>query len=297
MSAPEKPAPPNDGSEPYLATDRDVHIGVAFDTYRLLRPIQGKIRAENLLWHSLSHAGVRATWEQPLRAIQKLVGRDRTVWTIMLDHESGALSWEVRMLNGDGFGPRGIFGAVRDALAPGVQLPSVESLPEYHVLALTFDASSPETPKMRVALHQAGATPREMKISSLDGDGTHPFGVDLAFHPKRDIHDVLTQIKDSRYVDYGEDRQLLGRALVPELFACRRLYVGRRTDCDALGFSGINIDQLKFVHARFEFPEAMRNYLNEHKDRLEHIMFDVTLEYVGRDTKIANLRTGFRSCF
>ncbi|MEM7155567.1 MAG: hypothetical protein AAF799_22145 [Myxococcota bacterium] len=299
MSSSEKPAASSSPDvELYPASEHDVHIGVSFDTYRLLRPIQGKIRAENLLWNSLSHAGVRETWEAPLRAIQSLVGRDRTIWTVVLDHESGALSWEIRVLNDDdGRGALGVFGPLREALMPGVELPAVESLPEYAVLTLRFDATSAQSPAMAIELHQPGATPRQMQLSRIDGDGLHPIGHDVALHPKRDIHDVLAQIKDSRFVDYSKDRQLLGRALVPELFACRRVYVGRRDDCDVLGFSGINIDQLKFVHARFEFPEAMRAYLNDHRDRLEHIMFDVTTEYVGRDGKIANLRTGFRSCF
>jgi hypothetical protein len=136
-----------------------------------------------------------------------------------------------------------------------------------------------------------------MQVYRLDAGGPRPVGRDVALHPKRDIHEVLAEIKDSRVVDYSMDRRLLGRTLIPELFACRRLYVSRRAHHDALGFSGVNVDQLKFVHERFDFPEPMRTYLAEHRDRLEHILFDVVTEYVARDGKLAHLRTGFRSCF
>lgn len=281
-----------------LATDRDVHISVGFEPYRPLRPLGGKIRAENLLWSSLEHASARETWAEPLRAIRAVAGRDRVIWSVVLDHESGALSWEVRMLNPEGQGPLGILGPLREAVAPWVELlPALDELPDYAVLALSFDAARADSPTMGVELYQRGPSPGVMLLQRVDADGPHPAGRDVALHPKRDIDQVLAEIKDSRFVDYSKSRQLLGRALVPELFACRRLYVGRRDHCDALGFSGINVDQLKFVHERFELPEAMRAFLGEHRDRLEHLMFDVVTEYVGRGDKIAHLRTGFRSNF
>lgn len=291
------PTPPTaDGL--YLATDGDVHRGVDFDTYRLLRPIRGKIRAENLLWNSLDHARARATWEAPLRAIQALVGRDRSVWSVVLDHQSGALSWEVRMLNLDGPPRLGILEPLRERLSPWVDvLPSIRDLPGYAILALCFDAASAASPTVGVELYQRGPSPGEMQVYRVDAEGPRPVGRDVALHPKRDIHEVLAAIKDSRFVDYSLDRRLLGRALVPELFACRKLHVGRRAHHDALGFSGVNVEQLRFVHERFELPEPMRAYLARHRDRLEHILFDVVTEHVARDGKLVHLRTGFRSCF
>lgn len=283
-----------------MATERDVHRGVSFDAYRSLRPMRGKIRAENLLWSSLEHARARATWEAPLRAIQALVGRDRSVWSVLLDHESGGLSWEVRVLNPDGHPPLGILEPLREILAPWMDLlPSLRGMPDYAILALRFDAASTGSPGrgMDVEIYQRGPSPRVMQVLRVDAGGPRPAGRDVALHPKRDIDEVLAEVKDSRVVDYSMDRRLLGRTLIPELFACRRLYVSRRDHCDALGFSGVNVDQLKFVHERFEFPEPMRAYLARHRDRLEHILFDVVTEYVARDGKIAHLRTGFRSCF
>lgn len=279
-----------------MATEHDVHRGVGFDAYRLLRPIRGKIRAENLLWSSLEHAQARATWEAPLRAIQALVGRDRSVWSVLLDHASGGLSWEVRMLNLDGHPSLGILEPLREILAPWVDLlPSLRGLPDYAILAVRFDAAS--SAPAAVEIHQRGPDPRVMQVYRVDADGPCPIGRDVALHPKRDIHEVLAEVKDSHFVDYSQDRRLLGRTLIPELFACRRLYVGRRAHCDTLGFSGVNVDQLKFVHERFDFPEPMCTYLARHRDRLEHILFDVVTEYVARDGDIAYLRTGFRSCF
>lgn len=282
-----------------MATERDVHRGVGFDAYPLLRPIRGKIRAENLLWNSLEHARARATWEAPLRAIQALVGRDRSVWSVWLDHESEALSWEVRVLNPNGHPPLGILEPLREILAPWVDLlPSVRDLPDYAMLGLRFDAAPPGgVGRMHVELHRRGPSPRVMQVYRVEAGGPRLAGHDVALHPKRDAHEVLAEIKASRFVSYSLDRRLLGRTLIPELFACRRLHVGRRDHCDALGFSGVNVDQLKFVHRRFDFPEPMRAYLARHRDRLEHILFDVVTEYVARDGTIAHLRTGFRSCF
>ena len=283
----------------YLATEHDVHRGVGFDAYPLLRPLRDKIRAENLLWRALQHAGVRTRWEAPLRAIAALAGRDRSVWTVWVDHRSGALSWELRILNAeehrDGH-PLGVLGPVRELLAPWVDLPAPRSLPDYAVLALHFDAASAARETMRVQIHRQGPSPRVMEVFAVDADGPTPAGRDVALHPKRDIDEVLARIKDSAVVDYSLDRRLLGRTLIPELFACRRIHVGRREHCDALGFAGVAVDQLRFVHQRFEYPEPLRAWLAEHRDRLEHILFDVVTEYCARDGRIVHLRTGFGSC-
>ncbi len=199
------------------------------------------------------------------------------------------------MLDPDGHPPLGILDPLREVLAPWPDLlPSLRGIPDYAILALRFDATSRT---VGVEIYQRGPSPRVMQVYQLSADGPHPAGRDVALHPKRDIHEVLAEVKDSRFVDYSLDRRLLGRALIPELFACRRLTVSRRDRHDALGFSGVNVDQLKFVHQRFDFPEPMRTYLARHRDRLEHILFDVVTEYVARDGKIAHLRTGFRSCF
>ncbi len=280
-----------------VATDRDRHINLGFEAYRPVRPLVDKVRAENLLWHSLLHAGVLARWDDPLHAIQRRLGRDRSVWGIFVDLDGGALSWELRLLNVDTDSPLGVFGIVRDTLAPWVELaPGLEDVPPYVVLALRFDART-QGRIDTVELHERHPDSRELSVFRMGLGERTLVSRDVVLEPKRHIEEVLPLIKRSEFVDFSADKRMLGRVLIPELFACRRLHISKRHGRDALAFSGVNIEQLVFTYKRFEFPAAMLGFLTAHQARLEHLLFDVSVEYRSNGGRIVYPRVGYHGSF
>lgn len=279
------------------ATDRDRHINLAFEAYRPVRPLVDKVRAENLLWHSLLHAGVLDRWDDPLHAIQRLVGRDRSVFGIFLDLETGALSWQLRLLNTEARSPLGLLDTLRDALAPWIELaPGLEQAPPYAVLGLGFDAET-GTKLETVELHERRPGTRELDVHRTGPNERTLVSRDVVLEPKRHIDEVLPLIKRSEFVDFSADKRLLGRVLIPELFACRRLHVSKRQTCDALAFSGVNIEQLLFAYRRFEFPAAMLGFLTAHQAQLEHLLFDVAVDYRSEGSRIVYPRVGYHGSF
>jgi hypothetical protein len=308
LSAPEQPAAPEPSSEApdgelVRASDRDRHINLGFEAYRPVRPLVGKIRAENLLWHSLLCAGVLEVWDDALHAIQRQVGVDRSVWGVFVDLETGALAWELRILNTEARSPLGVIETLRKTLAPWVELvPGLEQAPPYAALGLRFDAGTMTTGKLEtVELHER--IPGTPKLEVWETGVREAQQVrelvsrDLVLEPKRNIDEVLPAIKASEFVDFAADKRLLGRVMIPELFACRRLHIRKQTSCDALVFSGVNIEQLVFAYKRFEYPEAMLAFLVEHQDRLEHVLYDVAVEYREREGRIVYPRTGYYGSF
>ena len=281
------------------ATDRDRHINLGFEAYRPVRPLVDKVRGENLLWHSLLHAGLLDRWDDPMHAIQRLVGRDRSVWGMLLDLDlgldEGALSWELRLLNTEARSPLGLLDKVREVLAPWVDVaPGLTEAPPYVVLGLRFDARGTID---TVDLHERQAGTRELSVYRTGAGERTLVSRDVVLEPKRHIDEVLPLIKQSEFVDFAADKRQLGRVLIPELFACRRLHISKRPHCDALAFSGINIEQLLFTYKRFEFPAALLNFLTDNQAQLEHLLFDVTIEYRGQDGKIAYPRVGYYGSF
>lgn len=269
------------------ASDRDRHINLGFEAYRPVRPIVDKVRAENLLWHSLLHAGVLDQWDDPLHAIQRQVGRDRSVWGMFVDLDGGALSWELRLLNTEARSPLGVLDALRTTLAPWIELaPGLAEAPPYAILGLRFDTHTLAQGKLEtVELHERSPGTRELEVYRTGAAGRLLVSRDTVLEPKRHIDEVLPLIKRSDFVDFAADKRLLGRVLIPELFACRRLHIskrpalGERPGCDALCFSGVNIEQLLFAYKRFEFPAALLGFLTTHQAELEHLLFDVAIEY------------------
>jgi hypothetical protein len=277
------------------ASDRDRHINLGFEAYRPVRPLVDKVRAENLLWHSLLHAGVLEQWDDPLHAIQRQVGRDRSVFGVFVELDRGALSWELRVLNTEARSPLGVLDALRATLAPWIELaPGLDEAPPYAVLALRFDTHTLAHGKLEtVELHERSPGTHELEVYRTGATGRTLVSRDTVLEPKRHIDEVLPLIKRSEHVDFAADKRLLGRVLIPELFACRRLHMSKRAGCDALCFSGVNIEQLVFAYKRFEFPAALLGFLTEHQAQLEHLLFDVSIEYKRAGEKIEYPRVGY----
>jgi hypothetical protein len=279
------------------ASDRDRHINLGFESYRPVRPLVDKVRAENLLWHSLLHAGVLEQWDDPLHAIQRQVGRDRSVWGMFVDLDGGALSWELRVLNTEARSPLGVLDTLRNTLAPWLELaPGLTEAPPYAILALRFDTHT-RGKLETVDLHERSPGTRELEVHRTGATGRTLVSRDAVLEPKRHIDEVLPQIKRSEHVDFAADKRLLGRVLIPELFACRRLHISKRTGCDALAFSGVNIEQLLFAYKRFDLPAALLGFLTAHQAQLEHLLFDVAVEYRGHGDKIEYPRVGYYASF
>lgn len=281
------------------ASDRDRHINLSFEAYRPVRPLVDKVRSENLLWHSLLHAGVLPQWDDPLHAIQRHVGRDRSVWGMFIDLDGGALSWELRVLNTEARSPLGVLDTLRAALAPWIELaPGLNEAPPYAILGLRFDTQTMAQGKLgSVELHERSPGTRELEVYRTSATNRTLVSRDTVLEPKRHIEDVLPQIKRSEFVDFAADKRLLGRVLIPELFACRRLHISKRERCDALCFSGVNIEQLLFAYKRFEFPAALLAFLTTHQAQLEHLLFDVAIEYRSKAAQLEYPRVGYYGSF
>jgi hypothetical protein len=284
------------------ASDRDRHINLGFEAYRPVRPLDDKVRAENLLWHSLLYAGVLEQWDDPLHAIQRHIGRDRSVWGVFFDLDRGALSWELRLLNTEARSPLGVLDGLRATLTPWIELaPGLTEAPPYAVLGLRFDTQTMARGKLEIVeLHERSPGTHELEVYRTSATERVLISRDVVLEPKRHIDEVLPLIKRSEFLDFAADKRLLGRVLIPELFACRRLHISKREHCDALCFSGVNIEQLVFAYKRFDLPAALLGFLTAHQARLEHLLFDVAIEYrahADQVGKIEYLRVGFYGSF
>jgi hypothetical protein len=127
---------------PQLRTgDDDRWFDYCLQPYRPRRPPQGKLRAENLLWVALEHAGLAAAAREPLRALQAQLGRDMTVWGIKHD---GARQWvELYVYDPRKEDPRATLSGLAEILAPWLSFTPrpPESIP-YMMVSFDLDADA-----------------------------------------------------------------------------------------------------------------------------------------------------------
>ncbi|MBW1888561.1 MAG: hypothetical protein JRI52_09470, partial [Deltaproteobacteria bacterium] len=66
------------------------------------------------------------------------------------------------------------------------------------------------------------------------------------------------------------------------------IVVANKQRNDAVYFSGINVDQLIFFLKRMNYPGEFTSFVEENRDKLDHLQYDVGFDYrmEGRDLRI-----------
>jgi hypothetical protein len=264
------------------ASSGDRYFDLAFIRYRPLRPAEGKFAAESLLWHSLQLAGIAKDWEAPLGALRERLGPGRLHWGVA--DARGQPRWTLRIANPDD--QIALVDELRDTLAPWVELapgldPAVATSCAV-IVGFGFDAQTLAQGQIAsIELHRRGERPRDMLVERHGPGPNHAPPQYSVFESKREIDEILPRLRASETVDVVGEPRLLGRVLIPELFASRWLHVGsdRVAGCDSLGFCGVNVEQLLWFVRRFEFPAATLAWLASHQHGFTHLLFDVQLRY------------------
>lgn len=258
------------------ATDR--YFDYCLEPYRPRRPWEGKHRAENLLWHSVLHAGVRAEFQAPLRAIQQHVGRDLTVWGVKWDgHE---LWWELYFYDPAKESPHATLSSIGALLAPYAKvLPAVSEQVPYMMVSFDLRTHTFERREIpSVNLYLTGETAHagrsyRVETSRAELENTYRF-----MEPKRHVDELLSLVKSSLFTSF-DTPQVLSQVLIPELFACKKVCVSKKRQTDAIYFSGIDVSQLLWFMRRFAYPAPLVQFLERHQGRYEHLYFDVGVDY------------------
>ncbi len=259
------------------ATEHDRYFDYCLEPYRPRRPWRGKIRSENLLWRSLE-IGAASSLRAPLEAVQRHVGRDLTVWGVKW--HGAALWWELYFYDPQKESAEATLTSIAGALAPWLRIAPVirESIP---YMMVSFDVSPRSAaggviPEVNLYLTGEKAhAGRSYKVreAGAELENTYRF-----MEPKRDVDDLLPLLTSSFFVDYSDPR-VLSKVLIPELFACKKVCVAKKRACDAIYFSGITVEQLSFFLERFGYPEPIRAFVREQREALEHLFFDVGIDY------------------
>jgi hypothetical protein len=271
------PAPPPD--LPLLESGPDDrYFNYCLEPYRPRRSWRGKLRSENLLWLSLDVGGALDALQPPLRALQDALGRDMTVWGVKWDGTT--LFWEIYVYDPEREDPATRVGAIARVLQPWLQVvPTVADTVPHAMVSFDLDretAARGTIPDVNVYMTgEQGHAGRSYKVraGSVELENTYRF-----MDPKREIRALLPLVKASVFIDYS-DPSRLSKVLFPELFACAKVCVAKKRSRDGVYFSGIAVEQLLFFLRRFAYPAALRDFVTSHQSRLDHLSFDVGIDY------------------
>lgn len=189
-------------------------------------------------------------------------------------------SWELYFYDPRKGDPTARASAVAAAVAPALRL---RALPSERVPYFMFSVEVGPGELARGAVDEltfylAEPVAQAGRSYKLRADGRAE--LDNLYHflrPREDVREVLARVRGSAFVDV--DAVGLQRVIPPELFACSRVCVAKKRDRDGVYFSGIDVGQFEWFLARYGHPADVRGFVARHRDRLDHLRFDVGIDY------------------
>ena len=271
----------------------DRYFDYCLQPYQPRHDPRGRLRSENLLWRALEVAGAMSL-RPPLLALQAALGRDMTVWGVKHD---GCRIWlEIYVYDPQRQEPQARVDGLATLLSPWLQFqPKVPSWTPY--MMVSFDLFADSVDRASVDLlnlyltgtdEHAGRSYRAC-AQRVELENTYRF-----LPPKTEIDAVLSLLTASAFVDYSATPTVLSDVLMPRLFACKRICIAKKRHADVVYFSGIDVDQLGWFLARFQYPATIVDFVREYRSDLEHLWFDVGLDLrQGPDGSVNHPKTSF----
>ena len=115
------------------------------------------------------------------------------------------------------------------------------------------------------------------------------------FDAKTQLEEAANKIFCSAYVDVTKIHY--NRILWPELRDCRTICVANKKANDCVYFSGINVDQLLFFLKRLDYPKEIVGMVETNRANLDHLLYDVGLDYRVEGDQLRILKSGYYGVF
>lgn len=277
---------------PVRTTETDRYFDYCLQPYDPLRDPRGKLRSESLLWNSLDAAAAPPALDDVLAAVQQTAGRDMTV--IGIKHHLGRLWWELYFYDRLKEDPAVRAASLIDAVAPWFRVvPRPRETVPYFMFSFDLTAANAagadvEVVNLYVPYYEVqGGRSYKQSADRTEMDNVYRF-----LHPKTEIREILHEIHQSVFVDYT--RVSLAQVLLPELIDCNRICVAKKRFADAVYYSGIDVGQLLYFLRRFEYPQAIVDFVAAQRSQLDHLRFDVGVDYTMRaDGSLAMTKSSY----
>ncbi len=259
---------------------------------------EGKLHSSNLLFQSFAATGLQQVLMPVCEAIRSAIGCHQTVWGIKWDNQQ--ISWEFYFYDYERLDRQVSVSRLVEVLSPFVQCDlriSEDRL--YFMFSLDVDASwgqpGAELEEINIYMGNVGSQVSSGLSYSLTRDGLRFDNLYHFFDAKRQREEAIDKLVCSAHVDLPG--YPLDSILLPELQDCDVWVVANKRECEGIYFSRIGVDQLLWFLQRFGYPEALLGYARQHRQQLDHLCFDVGLDYHCCDGEVVFHKTAYYGVF
>jgi hypothetical protein len=292
------PAPPAATAVPELQAPGDSLVDFCLWEYDPPASPEGKWRGVNLFLDSCRGDAAAPQLEAIMRALRAGLGDSRTVWGVK--QAQGRLNWELYFYDYErtsrSRGANRVMPLLQPWLPCDVRLD--EGLP-YFMFSIDLDgetlARGGRLDEIQMYIGNPGSLVSSGICYAVGAGTTLLKNFYFFFDARAQRADIEGKLLSSAYLrEAGFD---IDQVLWPELRDCQTIVIANKRTHDGVYFSRINVDQLLHFMRRLAFPAAQVDYLARHRDRFDHLLFDVGYDFRQQDGRIVILKSAYYGVF
>ncbi len=278
--------------------DDDRYFDYCMWEYRPDAPSTGKHRSWNLLLNAFDAAGAAPRVAELCARLRAGIGVSRTVWGVK--QAGGQLSWELYFYDYERLERELSIARVLDVLAPQCRCDLADPAQRpYFMFSIDIDDALARGERgldeINVYLGNVGSEVSSGICYSMTERGLRMDNLYYFFDARRDMESIVAKLACSAHLDLpGLDVDAI---LWPELRDCKSIVVANKKHHEGVYFSGIDVDQLLFFLERMQYPREITGFVRRERARLDHLQYDVGLDYRMRDGKLEFLKSAYYGVF
>ena len=253
----------------------------------------GKLRSANLLWRAIACSGGAPHLAAACEALRRALGPGQTVFGVK--KFGGRLAFEFYFYDYARLERQISISRVLNALSPiACALPSAEGRP-YFMFSIDLDEDIASGRRPLETVNVYIGNPGSQVSSGICYEQTST-GYRLAnFYFFFDARKEMAEIEAKAACSAHHDLRRFPRAdvLRPDLLDCQVIVVANKKRNDGVYFSRLPVDPFLAFLRRERFPTDLVSFAETHRNELDHMLYDVGLDYVVEDGELRIIKSAF----
>jgi hypothetical protein len=277
---------------------QDVFFDYCLWEYKPVAPRENKFRSVNLLFHSFDLMGVDERAYDLVQAIREGLGLSRTVWG--LKQLGNNIAWEFYFYDYKRRERERSISRLLDIIRPFAAC-DIEPNEDYHYFMFSIDindeliSEGKDLEEIHMYIGNPGSTVSSGICYSLTSGGMRLENFYFFFDAQKQMNEIKAKVICSAHVDTSMID--IDRILWPELRNCGVIVVANKQQNDSVYFSRINVDQLIFFLKRMSYPGEIVSFVERNRSKLDHLLYDVGIDYRMEGKDLAILKSGYYGVF
>ena len=266
--------------------------------YQPPAPSDGKLRSINLLSNTFRTEGLGPRAFEVVDAIRTGLGPSRSVWGVK--QEAGTLSWEFYFYDYERLERQRSIPRVLGLIRPWVpcEVPTSERHP-YFMFSLDLGRAQLDEGRpledVQMYIGNIGGTVSSGICYEVTREQTRLKNFYFFFDARTEMENIVGKLTSSAFLDLPALD--LDAILWPELRDCQIIVVSNKQQRDGVYFSRINVDQLLFFLRRLGYPAEHVSFVERHRHRLDHMLYDVGFDYRVEGGKLNIVKSAYYGTF